>query len=246
MFLQALFFNIVMGKCFLTIIIRSVNINMYKIIILLIFTTAISSCISQTPGDAAMRSCHAKQAGDLYEQYAIQQKDLLATIKLARMYNYGVTVDHCNVKDKTGFDQNKQKAIYWYKKASEYGDVVANWNIGTIYKKGEMNVKQDFAKAEKWFLKGAKMVHHNAMYDLADMHANNEVPISNDIEGLKWLNIVQTLAKSYDKDNEYAQFILKDEDRIREKLESRMKDFQINKARALSEAFIKQYNAKHK
>jgi TPR repeat protein len=30
-----------------------------------------------------------------------------------------------------------------------------------------MNVKQDFAKAEKWFLKGAKMVHHNAMYDLA-------------------------------------------------------------------------------
>jgi hypothetical protein len=74
------------------------------------------------------------------------------------------------------------------------------------------------------------------MYDLADMHANNELPISNDIERLKWLNIVQTLSKSYDKDNEYAQFILKDEDRIREKLESRMKDFQINKARALSEA----------
>jgi len=212
---------------------------MYKAISLLIFTIAISSCINQTPGDSAMRSCHAEQAGDLYEKVAISRKDPIAVIKLARMYDYGITVDHCNVRDKTGFDEDKQKAIYWYKKALEYGYVQANWNIGTIYKEGKGNIKKDFTKAEKWFLKGAKMTHHNAMYDLADMHANNEVSLSNDIEGLKWLNAVQTLAKSYDKDNYYAQFVLKDKNGIRGKLENRMKDFQINKAKVLSEVFIK-------
>lgn len=118
-----------------------------------------------------MRSCHAKQAGNLYEWHSINQKDLLATVKLARMYDYGISVDHCSVRDKTDFDQNKQKAIYWYKKALEYSDIRSNWNIGIIYKEGKGSVKKDFVKAEEWFLKGAELTHHNAMYDLANMYA---------------------------------------------------------------------------
>ncbi|MCP4552687.1 MAG: sel1 repeat family protein, partial [Bacteroidetes bacterium] len=105
---------------------------------------------------------------------------------------------------------------------------------------------KDFVKAEKWFLKGAQLTHHNAMYDLADMYATNEVEIQDDVEGLKWLNIVQLLAKSYSKSNEYAQFVLQDKNNIRQKLENRMTQEQVIRAKNLSEAFIKKHSENRK
>ncbi|MBW5290935.1 MAG: hypothetical protein Rsou_1196 [Candidatus Ruthia sp. Asou_11_S2] len=54
------------------------------------------------------------------------------------------------------------------------------------------------------------------------------------------------MAKSFDKNNDYAQFVLNDKDRIRGKFKRRMKDFQIKKARILSEEFIKNHDTKNK
>ena len=55
------------------------------------------------------------------------------------MYSYG-----------KGVKQDYFKAVEWYQKAAEQGEVHAQYNLGNMYDNGQ-GVKQDYAKAKEYF-----------------------------------------------------------------------------------------------
>lgn len=72
-------------------------------------------------------------------------------------------------------EQNYEKAIFWYKKSAEPGNVKALTNLGRMYEDGE-GVKQDFKKAREWYEKAIKsekvdgFEEEDALYRLATLH----------------------------------------------------------------------------
>lgn len=206
---------------------------MWRIVIFGFFWLTVTAC-STTPGDAALRGGHYPQAADLYEAGA-KHGDPLAARKLADLYNL-----------RPGLPEDHKKAIYWYNKAIELGDVSSYWFVGVIYRDGEGNVPKNYGLAEQYFLQGAENGHHYSIYDLAGMYAEKHTKVSNDVEGLKWLNIVTTFATTCPSTNEGCQFILRDPKIIRKELESRMSPDQKQKARELADNWIQDWNRKQK
>lgn len=189
---------------------------------------------STTPGDAAHRGGHYTQAAELYEAGA-KQGDSQAAEKLGDLYNY-----------RPGLPEDHGKAIYWYKKAIELGNPTPYWAVGVIYRDGKGNVPRDFGFAERYFLQGAEKGQHYSMYDLAGMYADNFAKTPNDIEGLKWLNIVTAFATTCPSSNDGCQYILRDPKKIREKLESRMNADQKQKAKASADNWVLDWKRKSK
>jgi TPR repeat protein len=193
----------------------------------------IAAC-STTPGDAARRGGHYPQAADLYESGA-KLGDPLAARKLADLYNL-----------QPGLPEDHEKAIYWYKKAIELGDIPSYWFVGVIYRDGKGNVPKDYGMAEQYFLQGAEKGQHYSMYDLADMYAEKHTKDSNDVEGLKWLNIVTNFASTCPITNEGCQYILRDPKKIRYTLESQMSPDQKQKTKELADKWVEDWKQKHK
>jgi len=204
---------------------------MWRITICLLLSFVTSAC-STTPGDAARRGGHYQQAAHLYEAGA-KQGNPLAAQELANLYNLS-----------PGLPEDHKKAVYWYKNAIELGDIPSYWLIGVIYRDGNGNVPKDYGLAEQYFLKGAEKGHHYSIYALAGMYAEKLTNTSDDIEGLKWLNIVTAFATSCPRTNEGCQYILRDPKGVRETLESRMSPGQKQKAKELSDNWIRDWKQK--
>lgn len=66
-------------------------------------------------------------------------------------------------------EQNYEKAIYWYEKSAEQGNVKAQRNLGRMYEEG-IGVAQDYQKARKWYEKAAKGEDLDALFRLATLH----------------------------------------------------------------------------
>jgi len=206
--------------------------HMLRFMIYGFFILTIAAC-STTPGDAALGGGHYPQAAELYEAGA-KQGDPLAAQKLADLYNY-----------RPGLPEDHEKAVYWYKKSIELGDVTSNWKIGVIYRDGKGNVPKNYGLAEQYFLQGAEKGQHYSMYDLADMYAENRIKLPNDIEGLKWLNIVTALATTCPSANDGCQYILRDPKKIKEKLEPRMNTDQREEAKKLAHSWMQTWTQFH-
>lgn len=54
-----------------------------------------------------------------------------------------------------GIEQSYEKAVYWYRKAAEQGNMVAQHNLGNCYYKGE-GVTQNYNEAIQWYRKAAE------------------------------------------------------------------------------------------
>ncbi len=205
---------------------------MGRFLVFAFFIFSIAAC-STTPGDAARRGGHYLAAADLYEAGA-KQGDPLAAQKLANLYNLS-----------PGLPEDHEKAVYWYKKAIELGDVPSYWLVGVIYRDGNGNVPRDYWLAEQYFLGGAERGQHYSMYDLAAMYAEKYTKVPNDVEGLKWLDIVTAFATTCPSSNEGCQYILRDPKKVREILESRMSLGQKLKARELADSWMQNWKKNH-
>ncbi len=64
--------------------------------------------------------------------------------------------------------QDYTQAIKWFTKSAEQGNLVAQYNLALMYKKGR-GVKQDYAQAFKWFKKSAEQGDANAQYSLGSI-----------------------------------------------------------------------------
>ena len=64
-----------------------------------------------------------------------------------------------------------EKAVYWFEKSAEQGNVIGQYNLGNMYENGE-GVKQDYAEALKWYKKSAEQEYSKAQTNLGIMYAN--------------------------------------------------------------------------
>ena len=53
-----------------------------------------------------------------------------------------------------GIEQDKQKSFYWYSRAAEQGNAVAQHNLGVNYSYGN-GIEQDKQKAFYWYTEAA-------------------------------------------------------------------------------------------
>ena len=68
-----------------------------------------------------------------------------------------------------GVPQDYKKAVYWYTKAAEQGNVNAQWSLGFMYYYGE-GVPQDYQKAFYWYTKAADQGNTDAQFYLGFMY----------------------------------------------------------------------------
>jgi len=181
-----------------------------------------------------MRGGHYAGAATLYEAGA-KQGDPVAARKLGNLYDL-----------RPGVQEDHEKAVYWYRKAIELGDVPSYWFVGVIYRDGKGNVPKDDGQAEYYFLQGAERGQHYSMYDLSNMYADRRTKEQNDVEGLKWLEVVTTLATNCPTSNEGCQYILRDPKGVRGKLMARMNPDQRQKAKTLADDWISNWRQKSK
>jgi TPR repeat protein len=69
--------------------------------------------------------------------------------------------------------QNYQEAVYWFKKAAEQGNTIAQFNLGVMYDKGQ-GVRQDYQKAFYWYKKSAAQGNSMAQENLGAMYYNGQ------------------------------------------------------------------------
>jgi TPR repeat protein len=192
---------------------------------------SVAAC-SATPGDAARRGSHFEQAATLYEAGA-KRGDPLAAQKLGHLYNL-----------RPGLPENHERAVHWYKRAIELGDIPSNWFLGVIYRDGTGNVPRNDALAEDYFLQGAQKGQHYSMYDLASLYAENRTRESNDVQGLMWLEIVTAFAASCPASNEGCQYVLRDPKGVRATLTGRMNPDQRHTAKMRADGWMKDWRRK--
>ena len=54
-----------------------------------------------------------------------------------------------------GVQQNHVTAVFWFQKAAEHGDGIAQTNLGYAYREG-LGVPQDYARAMSWYRRAAE------------------------------------------------------------------------------------------
>ena len=108
-------------------------------------------------------------------------------------------------------ERNYEKAIEWYFRAAEQGDVRAQFSLGRMYIEGK-GVEHNYVKAAEWYCKAAEQGYKRAYNALAwNLHLINK-----DEEALPWAekavntfpenpNIIDTLASVYQNLGRYNE-----------------------------------------
>ena len=73
-------------------------------------------------------------------------------------------------------------------KQTEAGLAVFQWELGTMYGRGE-DVPQDDVEAVKWYRLAADRGHACAQFDLGAMYANGNGVSQDDVEAVKWYRL---------------------------------------------------------
>lgn len=85
-----------------------------------------------------------------------------------------------------GYPRNAAKAVEWFHKAAEQGNVSAQYTLGEMYQNGE-GVSRDYSKAFAWFLRAAEQGHVQAYKQLSRMYHDGQGVEQDNTQALKWL-----------------------------------------------------------
>jgi hypothetical protein len=113
-----------------------------------------------------------KKAFELFHE-AANQGDKNSLVNLGYCYDEGV-----------GTKKNKRKAMYWYKKAAQKGDLAAYTNIAIYY-----SSIGNFNQAKRWYLDALKRGCKDAALGLAKLGLEGKVNFSR-ADILEYLQIV--------------------------------------------------------
>lgn len=80
---------------------------------------------------------------------------------------------------------NLIESIQWFQKAADQGHVVAQYNLGAIYARGQ-DVNQDYAKAIKWLQKAADQGNAHAQHRIGYMYRNGQGVKQDYAEAIRW------------------------------------------------------------
>ena len=78
-----------------------------------------------------------------------------------------------------------KKAVVWYRKAAEQGNVKAQNNLGFCYERGH-GVPRDFIQSAGWFMKAATQGHVSAQYNLGVCYTKGQGVEQDKLEAVKW------------------------------------------------------------
>ncbi len=87
-----------------------------------------------------------------------------------------------------GTEQNYEKAMHWYKRASQFGFARAQANVASMYLRGQ-GVEQDYVQAADWFTKAARNGHVIAQYNLGLMYEHGKGVEKSVSKALAWYNL---------------------------------------------------------
>lgn len=99
-----------------------------------------------------------------------------------------------------GVARDYKKAVHWFTRSAEQGNVIAQATLGYIYLKGE-GVPQDHVQAKAWLTKAAEQDDSEAQRNLGAMYSNEGTPASTK-QAQVWLT------KAAEKNDPYAQYNL--------------------------------------
>lgn len=188
---------------------------MYKSLILLFGLFPLISACSTTPGDAAFRAGHSKEAAELYFRGA-QGGDDEAALKLGLLLESKATdIDRFGT------------ATTWFQRACELGNMTGCHNAGVSFEYGKDGFQKDYMKASNYYRKAAEHGYMQSQYNLGSMYANRYQ--ADDIKGLKWLLLAQRNARKCASED-LCQWILKDPPGHIKRLKERMTKKQIEEA----------------
>ncbi len=100
-----------------------------------------------------------------------------------------------------GVPQDFAKALQWYRKAAEQGNVSAQSSLGIFYTTGR-GVPQDDAEAVGWWHKAAEQGHANAQYNLGFMYGTGKGVPQDYVQAHLWYNLAASRlppGKDHDK-----------------------------------------------
>ena len=129
--------------------------------------------------------------------------------------------------DGKGAPKDLEKALHWYTKAAEQGDVGVQSKLGVLYSTGE-EVPKDLKKAVHWFTKAAEQSDAGAQHMLGVIYYAGEGVPRNDIQAYAWCNVAAAQGVEHAAE-------------IRDILEKQMTASQREKAQALSNEYYDKY-----
>jgi TPR repeat protein len=190
--------------------------------LLLIFSFG---CVSQTPGDAALRGGHPNAAADLYSQGA-EQGDATAALRL------GLLIDQGTVSQKDYGD-----AGIWFKKACELGSLPGCHNAAVAYEYGKNGFEKDFNQARHYYQIAAEKGYMQSQYNLGSLYSNNYITPPNNVEGYMWMAIAEKSAMQC-RQEQLCQWILNDPPGHRKNLQERLTTEELQKTESLASDWI--------
>lgn len=94
-----------------------------------------------------------------------------------------------------------EEAVFWYERAADAGNRIAQYHLGKLYLRGEV-IPKDTTKAMEYLTAAAEQGHQYAQYALGKLYlAGDEIPQDQE-QSAHWLS------KSAAQGNQYAQFLL--------------------------------------
>ena len=129
-------------------------------------------------------------AGVWYERDFIigSSLDASAQYNMGEMYYYGL-----------GVETDYVKAMEWYLRAAENGNVDAQFSIGLMYDEGQ-GVAQDYAEAMKWYLKAAENGNASAQNNIGYLYENGLGVAQDYVKAMEWY------LKAAENGNDVAQY----------------------------------------
>ena len=100
-----------------------------------------------------------------------------AMYNLAIIYDFGL-----------GIKEDKDKAVNWYKKASNLNHKIAQFNLAWMFYNGEKLEKNNF-EAFNYYLKSANQGYNKAQFNLANLYFAGEGTMKDYVESYKWFKL---------------------------------------------------------
>jgi TPR repeat protein len=90
-----------------------------------------------------------------------------------------------------GVDADPYRALDYFKRAANAGDMNSQYNLGVMYFEGE-STPQDYGKALDWYRRAADQGNAKAQHNLGLMLAHGEGTAPDKVEAYKWFELSGT------------------------------------------------------
>jgi TPR repeat protein len=84
-----------------------------------------------------------------------------------------------------GIHKDEIRAVEWFQKAADQGDIKAQYSLGFMYLKG-LGIHKDEVKALKWYQKAADQGDMRAQHNLGAMYTNGQGVAKDQVRGVEW------------------------------------------------------------